>query len=91
MPAWPSGNGRIEATEIDVATKLRRPGRRDPGHRRRLRESRPSPLARMQIHTLQAQHAEAVAGKRRAEHNVAAALRPGRRCAKATTPPPWPW
>lgn len=67
-----SGNGRIEATEIDVATKLG--GRVEEilvteGAFVKAGE----PLARMQIHTLQAQHAEAVAGKDRAEHNVAAA------------------
>ncbi len=32
-----SGNGRIEATEVDVATKLPGPGRGNPGARRRLR------------------------------------------------------
>ncbi|MDR2325405.1 MAG: HlyD family efflux transporter periplasmic adaptor subunit [Acidovorax sp.] len=66
------GNGRIEATEVDVATKLG--GRVDEilvteGAFVKAGE----PLARMQIHTLQAQHAEAVAGKDRAVHAVAAA------------------
>lgn len=66
------GNGRIEATEIDVATKLG--GRVDEvlvteGAFVKAGE----PLARMQIYTLQAQHAEAVAGKDRAVHGVAAA------------------
>ena len=67
-----SGNGRIEATEIDVATKL-------GGRVEEILVSEGSfvqsgePLARMQIHTLQAQRAEAVAGKDRAVHTVAAA------------------
>lgn len=67
-----SGNGRIEATEIDVATKLG--GRVEEilvteGAFVKAGEL----LARMQIHTLQAQRAEAVAGKDRAVHTVAAA------------------
>lgn len=66
------GNGRIEATEVDVATKLG--GRVDDilvteGAFVKAGE----PLARMQIHTLQAQQAEALAGKDRAVHTVAAA------------------
>ncbi len=67
-----SGNGRIEATEIDVATKL-------GGRVQEILVTEGAfvkagePLARMQIHTLQAQHAEAVAGKDRAVHAVAAA------------------
>ncbi|WP_284338184.1 HlyD family secretion protein [Comamonas sp. NoAH] len=66
------GNGRIEATEVDIATKLG--GRVEEilvqeGAFVKAGE----PLARMQIHTLQAQHQEAVAGQDRAVHNVAAA------------------
>ena len=66
------GNGRIEATEIDIATKL-------PG---RVNEvlvsegdfvSRGQVLARMQVDTLTAQHEEALAGYREAEFAVAAA------------------
>jgi HlyD family secretion protein len=67
-----SGNGRIEATEIDVATKL-------GGRVEEILVTEGAfvkagqPLARMQIQTLQAQRAEAVAGKDRAVHTVAAA------------------
>ena len=66
------GNGRIEATEVDIATKL-------PG---RVEEilvnegdfvSSGQVVARMQIDTLRAQHEEALAGYREAEHAVAAA------------------
>ena len=66
------GNGRIEATEIDIATKL-------PG---RVNEvlvsegdfvSSGQVLARMQVDTLTAQHEEALAGYREAEFAVAAA------------------
>ena len=66
------GNGRIEATEVDIATKL-------GGRVEDILVSEGAfvkagePLARMQIHTLQAQHQEALAGKDRAIHNVAAA------------------
>ena len=67
-----SGNGRIEATEIDIATKL--PGRIEDilvregdfvtaGH----------PLARMQLETLEAQRDEAFAMRQQAEHAVTAA------------------
>ncbi len=67
-----SGNGRIEATEIDVATKLG--GRvQDILVTEGAFVKAGEPLAHMQIHTLQAQHAEAVAGKDRAVHAVAAA------------------
>ncbi|WP_313296494.1 HlyD family secretion protein [Diaphorobacter sp.] len=67
-----SGNGRIEATEIDVATKLG--GRVDEifvteGAFVRAGD----PLARMQITTLEAQRLEAVAVKDRAMHAVASA------------------
>lgn len=66
------GNGRIEATEIDIATKLG--GRvQDIFVTEGAFVKAGEPLARMQIHTLQAQHQEAVAGKDRAVHNVAAA------------------
>ncbi|WP_312566683.1 HlyD family efflux transporter periplasmic adaptor subunit [Comamonas sp.] len=65
------GNGRIEATEVDIATKLG--GRVEEilvgeGDFVKAGEA----LARMQITSLQAQHQEAVAGKDRAVHNVAA-------------------
>ncbi|MCD9033236.1 HlyD family efflux transporter periplasmic adaptor subunit [Luteimonas sp. Y-2-2-4F] len=67
-----SGNGRIEATEIDVATKL--PGRIEEIL---VREGdfveAGQPLARMQIETLQAQRDEADAGRQQAEHGVVAA------------------
>jgi HlyD family secretion protein len=84
-----SGNGRIEATEIDVATKLG--GRVEEilvteGAFVKAGEL----LARMQIHTLQAQRAEAVAGKDR-PCTPWPPPRPRWRCAKATTPPHWPW
>ncbi|NLB58406.1 MAG: HlyD family efflux transporter periplasmic adaptor subunit [Gammaproteobacteria bacterium] len=66
------GNGRIEATEIDVAT--RPPGRVEEIS---VREgdfvSAGQPLARMQVDTLQAQRAEAEAGRQQAGHGVAAA------------------
>jgi HlyD family secretion protein len=60
-----SGNGRIEATEIDVATK----------YAGRIAEilvqegefvKAGQPLARMQIESLQAQQREAIAGRERA-------------------------
>lgn len=66
------GNGRIEATEIDISTKL-------PG---RVEEilvvegdfvSSGQVLARMQVDSVRAQHEEALAGYREAEHAVAAA------------------
>ena len=67
-----SGNGRIEATEIDVATKL--PGRVEAVL---VREgdfvSAGQPLAKMQIEVLQAQRDEAEAGRQQAEHGVTAA------------------
>lgn len=66
------GNGRIEATEIDVATRL--PGRVEEIF---VREgdfvSAGQALARMQVDTLQAQRAEAEAVRQQAEHGVAAA------------------
>lgn len=67
-----SGNGRIEATEIDVATKLS--GRLD---QLLVREgdfvTAGQPLARMQLDTLNAQRDEAEANRQQAEHGVAAA------------------
>lgn len=66
------GNGRIEATEVDVATKL--PGRVEEIL---VREgdfvSAGQVLARMQIDTLEAQLEEARAGHQEAIHAVAAA------------------
>lgn len=67
-----SGNGRIEATEIDVATK----------YAGRIAEilvqegefvKAGQPLARMQIESLQAQQREAIAGRERASHAVTSA------------------
>lgn len=67
-----SGNGRIEATEIDIATRL--PGRVEA---LLVREgdfvTAGQPLAKMQLDTLQAQRAEAEAGRRQAEHAATAA------------------
>lgn len=67
-----SGNGRIEATEIDVATKLS--GRLDQLF---VREGDfvtvGQPLARMQLDTLHAQRDEAEANRQQAEHGVTAA------------------
>lgn len=67
-----SGNGRIEATEIDVATKL--PGRiEDILVREGDFVTAGQPLARMQLDTLDAQRAEAEARRRQAEHAATAA------------------
>ncbi|HUD40881.1 MAG TPA: HlyD family efflux transporter periplasmic adaptor subunit [Dokdonella sp.] len=67
-----SGNGRVEATEIDVATKL--PGRIETIE---VREgdfvAAGQPVATMQIDTLDAQRAEAEAGRRQAMHAAVAA------------------
>lgn len=67
-----SGNGRIEATEVDIATRL--PGRID---QILVREGAlvkaGEPLARMQLDALQAQRSEAQAGHDQAEHAVSAA------------------
>ncbi|WP_114971696.1 HlyD family secretion protein [Rhodoferax ferrireducens] len=67
-----SGNGRIEATEIDIATKLS--GRLE---QLLVREGDfvtvGQPLARMQLDTLHAQRDEADASRQQAEHGVAAA------------------
>ncbi|WP_243039241.1 HlyD family secretion protein [Dyella sedimenti] len=66
-----SGNGRIEATEIDVAAKM--PGRvQDILVREGDFVSAGQTLARMQVDVLQAQRAEAVAGEQQARHQVAA-------------------
>lgn len=67
-----SGNGRLEAVEVDVATKL--PGRvveilvREGDFVTRGQE-----LARMQVDSLEAQRAEAEAGHRQAEYAATAA------------------
>ena len=67
-----SGNGRIEATEIDVATKL--PGRVDAvlvSEGEFVKAGQP--LARMQVEGLRAQRAEAEARQRQAEQALAGA------------------
>ncbi len=67
-----SGNGRLEAVEVDVATKL-------PGRVEEILVSEGDfvtsgqVLARMQLDTLEAQSAEAEAGRRQAEHAATAA------------------
>lgn len=67
-----NGNGRIEATEIDIATKL--PGRiEDILVREGDFVSAGQPLARMQLETLEAQRDEALAMRQQAEHSVTAA------------------
>ena len=67
-----SGNGRIEATEIDIATKL--PGRiEDILVREGDFVSAGQLLARMQLETLEAQRDEALAMRQQAEHSVTAA------------------
>ena len=67
-----SGNGRIEATEIDIATKL--PGRiEDILVREGDFVAANQPLARMQLETLEAQRDEALAMRQQAEHSVTAA------------------
>lgn len=67
-----SGNGRIEATEIDVATKL--PGRiEDILVREGDFVAAGTPLVTMQLDSLRAQRDEVVAALRQAENNVAAA------------------
>lgn len=67
-----SGNGRIEATEIDVATKL--PGRIE---NILVREgdfvAAGQPLAQMQLETLEAQRDEALASRQQTKHSVTAA------------------
>ena len=67
-----SGNGRIEATEIDIATKL--PGRLEAvlvGEGDFVKAGQP--LARMQVQTLQAQRSEALAYLAQAQQAVAGA------------------
>lgn len=67
-----SGNGRIEATEIDVATKL--PGRVAEvlvAEGEFVRAGQP--LARMEVQGLQAQRDEALARRQQALHGVAGA------------------
>jgi HlyD family secretion protein len=67
-----SGNGRIEATEIDVSAKL--PGRvSEIAVREGDFVSAGQVLARMQVDTLAAQREEALAGHQEALHAVAAA------------------
>ncbi len=67
--AFFQGNGRIEATEIDVATKL-------PGRLQAVMAgegdfvSAGQPLARLQVQSLEAQYAEAQARLRQAESTV---------------------
>ena len=66
------GNGRIEATEIDVATKL--PGRvQDILVREGDFVKAGQPVARLQLDSLDAQRAEATAGRQQAEHAATAA------------------
>ncbi|MEX5746226.1 HlyD family secretion protein [Massilia sp. X63] len=88
-PGFVSGNGRIEATEIDIATKL--PGRVaevlvDEGDMVKAGQV----LARMDPHTLLAQRAEAAARERQARDAVAQAeaglaMRRGDEAAAAAT------
>lgn len=70
--AFVNGNGRIEATEFDIATRL--PGRIDEIL---VREGdfvkAGQALARMQLDALQAQKAEAQAGRDQAQHGATAA------------------
>lgn len=67
--AFVQGNGRIEATEIDIATKL-------PGRLQAVMAgegdfvSAGQPLARLQVQSLEAQYAEAQARLRQAESTV---------------------
>lgn len=71
-PGFASGNGRIEATEYDIATKL--PGRVEAvlvAEGEFVKAGQP--LARMQVQTLQAQRDEAVARLQEARHGVAGA------------------
>ena len=64
-----SGNGRIEATEIDIATKL--PGRlRDVLVGEGDLVQAQQPLAHLQVQSLEAQYAEAQARLRQAESGV---------------------
>jgi HlyD family secretion protein len=78
-----SGNGRIEATEIDVATKL--PGRiEDILVREGDFVTAGQPLAKMRLETLEAQRDEALAMRQQAEHAVTAAQAQVAHCAKPT-------
>ncbi len=66
------GNGRLEATEVDVATRM--PGRVvDVLVREGEFVQAGQPVARMQLESLEAQRAEAQAGRDQAEHTVTAA------------------
>lgn len=71
-PGFVRGNGRIEATEINVATKL--PGRVEAIF---VQEgdfvTAGQPLAQMRIDVLEAQRSEAEAGRAQAEHAATAA------------------
>lgn len=70
--AFVGGNGRLEATEVDVATRM--PGRVvDVLVREGDFVTAGQPLARMQLDSLQAQLAEAQAGRDQSQHAVAAA------------------
>ncbi|MDC8784265.1 HlyD family secretion protein [Roseateles koreensis] len=72
VPGLVSGNGRVEATEVDVATKL-------PGRVENIFAAEGDfvhagqPLAQMQVESLQAQHDEALARQQQALHAVAGA------------------
>ena len=72
LDGFASGNGRIEATEIDVATRL---GGRVEAILVAEGEfvKAGQPLARMQVDTLQAQRNEALAARQQALQSVAAA------------------
>ena len=66
------GNGRLEATEVDVATRM--PGRiLDVLVREGDFVTTGQPVARMQLDSLEAQRAEAQAGRDQAQHAVTAA------------------
>ena len=70
IAGFASGNGRIEATEIDIATKL--PGRLDEvlvAEGAFVKAGQP--LARMQLQSLQAQRDEALARLQQAQQTVA--------------------
>ena len=69
IAGFASGNGRIEATEIDIATKL--PGRLDEvlvAEGAFVKAGQP--LARMQLQSLQAQRDEALARLQQAQQTV---------------------
>lgn len=66
------GNGRLEATEVDVATRM--PGRiLDVLVREGDFVTAEQPVARMQLDSLEAQRAEAQAGRDQAQHAATAA------------------